>query len=178
VSRVSRSATRSASRLRRAEPVCSPGKVDAPPVWLYFLNSARSQKPPSQTPAVLGRRRLGTVFTSYLGMSRRLRYVPDGGALVEVTCRTLHSRYLLRPATGERLSTVSSTRASKRHRVGWHLFGLSVFLAVLLAASLRRCLFKSLQGDFQRRGDNTKRVSSAIPCSLFADSAGTYLGGI
>jgi hypothetical protein len=30
-------------------------------------------------------------------MSRRLRYVPDGGALVEVTCRTLHSRFLLRP---------------------------------------------------------------------------------
>jgi hypothetical protein len=30
-------------------------------------------------------------------MGRRLRYIPDGGALVEVTCRTLHSRYLLRP---------------------------------------------------------------------------------
>ena len=31
-------------------------------------------------------------------MSRRLRYIPDGGALVEVTCRTLHSRFLLRPS--------------------------------------------------------------------------------
>jgi hypothetical protein len=30
-------------------------------------------------------------------MSRRLRFIPDGGALVEVTCRTLHSRFLLRP---------------------------------------------------------------------------------
>ena len=30
-------------------------------------------------------------------MSRRLRYVPVGGALVEVTCRTIHSRFLLRP---------------------------------------------------------------------------------
>ena len=29
-------------------------------------------------------------------MSRRLRFIPDGGALVEVTTRTLHSRYLLR----------------------------------------------------------------------------------
>ncbi|MFL6235526.1 MAG: transposase [Thermoanaerobaculia bacterium] len=31
-------------------------------------------------------------------MSRRLRFIPDGGALVEVTCRTLHSRFLLRPS--------------------------------------------------------------------------------
>ena len=31
-------------------------------------------------------------------MSRRLRYIPEGGALVEVTCRTLHSRFLLRPS--------------------------------------------------------------------------------
>jgi putative transposase len=30
-------------------------------------------------------------------MSRRLRYIPEGGALVEVTCRTIHSRFLLRP---------------------------------------------------------------------------------
>ena len=30
-------------------------------------------------------------------MSRKLRYVPEGGGLVEVTCRTLHSRFLLRP---------------------------------------------------------------------------------
>jgi len=36
-------------------------------------------------------------------MSRRLRYIPEGGALVEVTCRTIHSRFLLRPgpATNE-----------------------------------------------------------------------------
>jgi putative transposase len=30
-------------------------------------------------------------------MARKLRYVPEGGALVEVTCRTLQSRFLLRP---------------------------------------------------------------------------------
>ncbi|HEY0553942.1 MAG TPA: transposase [Thermoanaerobaculia bacterium] len=30
-------------------------------------------------------------------MSRPLRFIPDGGALVEVTCRTLQSRFLLRP---------------------------------------------------------------------------------
>jgi hypothetical protein len=30
-------------------------------------------------------------------MSRRLRFIPDRGALVEVTSRALHSRFLLRP---------------------------------------------------------------------------------
>jgi REP element-mobilizing transposase RayT len=29
---------------------------------------------------------------------RRLRFIPEGGALVEVTCRTLQSRFLLRPS--------------------------------------------------------------------------------
>jgi REP element-mobilizing transposase RayT len=33
-------------------------------------------------------------------MSRRIRFIPDTGALVEVTDRTLHSRFLLRPAPG------------------------------------------------------------------------------
>ncbi len=31
-------------------------------------------------------------------MGRKLRYIPDGGALVEVTCRTLQGRPLLRPS--------------------------------------------------------------------------------
>jgi hypothetical protein len=31
-------------------------------------------------------------------MARKLRFVPEGGALVEVTCRTLHGRLLLRPS--------------------------------------------------------------------------------
>ena len=31
-------------------------------------------------------------------MSRKLRFVPEGGALVEVTCRTIQGRYLLRPS--------------------------------------------------------------------------------
>ena len=31
-------------------------------------------------------------------MSRHLRFVPDGGALVEVTCRTIQGRLLLRPS--------------------------------------------------------------------------------
>jgi hypothetical protein len=32
-------------------------------------------------------------------MGRKLRYIPDGGALVEVTCRTLQGRPLLRPSS-------------------------------------------------------------------------------
>jgi len=31
-------------------------------------------------------------------MARRLRFVPEGGALVEVTCRTVHGRFLLKPS--------------------------------------------------------------------------------
>jgi REP element-mobilizing transposase RayT len=31
-------------------------------------------------------------------MARRLRFVPEGGSLVEVTCRTIHGRFLLRPS--------------------------------------------------------------------------------
>jgi len=31
-------------------------------------------------------------------MSRKLRFVPEGGALVEVTCRTIQGRLLLRPS--------------------------------------------------------------------------------
>ena len=33
-------------------------------------------------------------------MSRRLRYIPPGGALVEITCRTIQGRLLLRPSAG------------------------------------------------------------------------------
>ena len=59
--------------------------------------SEGSLYPPSQTYTVLGRARFGGRFPSYSGMSRPLRFIPDGGALVEVTCRTLQSRFLLRP---------------------------------------------------------------------------------
>ncbi len=31
-------------------------------------------------------------------MARRLRFIPEGGALVEVTCRTVQRRFLLRPS--------------------------------------------------------------------------------
>jgi REP element-mobilizing transposase RayT len=53
--------------------------------------------PPSQTQARRAAQSFATCFPSYIGM-RRLRYVPEGGALVEVTCRTLQGRLLLRPS--------------------------------------------------------------------------------
>jgi putative transposase len=31
-------------------------------------------------------------------MSRRLRFIPEGGSLAEVTCRTVQGRHLLRPS--------------------------------------------------------------------------------
>jgi hypothetical protein len=57
-----------------------------------------SQNPPHKLKPRRGLARLEPDFPSYEGMSRRLRYVPEGGALVEVTCRTVHSRFLLRPS--------------------------------------------------------------------------------
>ena len=39
-----------------------------------------------------------SVFRLLLGMSRHLRFIPDGGALVEVTCRTVQGRLLLAPS--------------------------------------------------------------------------------
>jgi REP element-mobilizing transposase RayT len=38
------------------------------------------------------------VFRLFMGMSRHLRFVPEGGGLVEVTCRTIQGRFLLRPS--------------------------------------------------------------------------------
>jgi putative transposase len=51
-------------------------------------------------------------------MSRKLRFIPDQGALVEVTDRTLHSRFLLRP--GPQLNPIivgALVRAQRRYPV-------------------------------------------------------------
>ena len=60
-------------------------------------------------------------------MPRRLRYVPPGGALVEVTCRTLEARFLLRPSPLLREVTLGVLgRAQRLSGVAIHAF---VFLA-------------------------------------------------
>ena len=54
-------------------------------------------------------------------MARRLRHVPPGGALVEVTCRTVHGRMLLRPSA--LLSAVTRgvlARTARLHAVEVH----------------------------------------------------------
>ena len=42
--------------------------------------------------------RIALVLRLIEGMSRHLRFIPDGGALVEVTCRTIQGRLLLCPS--------------------------------------------------------------------------------
>src|SRR5882757_2767876 len=55
-------------------------------------------------------------FTSYWGMSRRIRFIPEDGALVEVTCRALHSRLLFRPSlTLNEIIIGALARAKHRH---------------------------------------------------------------
>ena len=51
-------------------------------------------------------------------MSRRIRFIPDGGALVEVTCRALHSRFLFRPGpTLDAIILGALARAQRRYAV-------------------------------------------------------------
>ena len=60
-------------------------------------------------------------------MARRLRFIPEGGALVEVTCRTIQGRYLLRPSKELRSITLGVlARAQSLHQVDLHAF---VFLS-------------------------------------------------
>ena len=60
-------------------------------------------------------------------MARRLRFIPDGGALVEVTCRTIQGRYLLRPSSELTSLTIGVlARAQRLYKVDLHAF---VFLS-------------------------------------------------
>ena len=60
-------------------------------------------------------------------MPRRLRFVPPGGALVEVTCRTVQGRLLLRPSFVLNAVTLGVlARAARRYEVEVHAY---VFLS-------------------------------------------------
>jgi putative transposase len=51
-------------------------------------------------------------------MSRRFRFIPEGGSLVEVTCRALHSRLLFRPSlTLNEIIVGTLARAKSRYPV-------------------------------------------------------------
>src|SRR3954462_6039379 len=67
-------------------------------------------------------------------MSRRIRFIPEGGALVEVTCRTLHSRLLLRPSPLMNQIIIGTlARAKQRHQVQVCFFvGVSNHMHLLL----------------------------------------------
>src|ERR1700712_4924120 len=47
-------------------------------------------------------------------MSRRLRFIPEGGALVEVTCRALHSRFLFCPSPMMNQIVIGALARAKR----------------------------------------------------------------
>jgi hypothetical protein len=47
-------------------------------------------------------------------VSRLLRFIPDGGSLVEVTCRSIHSRLLLRPGHPLNEIIIGALARSKR----------------------------------------------------------------
>lgn len=60
-------------------------------------------------------------------MSRRLRFIPEGGSLVEVTCRSVQGRFLLKPTAELRPLVIGVlARAQKLYPVEIHAF---VFLS-------------------------------------------------
>ena len=60
-------------------------------------------------------------------MARKLRFIPEGGALVEVTCRTVHGRLLLKPTEELRPIVIGIlARAQRLYPVELHAF---VFLS-------------------------------------------------
>lgn len=60
-------------------------------------------------------------------MGRRLRYIPPGGALVEVTCRVMQARFLLRPSPALRDLTLGVLGRGQR------LYGVGIIGFVFLS---------------------------------------------
>jgi putative transposase len=85
-------------------------------------------------------------------MSRRLRFIPDGGALVEVTCRALHSRLLFRPSLMLNQILIGAlARAKRRHGVRVIFFVcVSNHLHILLGVDDARQLARFM-GDFSSK---------------------------
>lgn len=54
-------------------------------------------------------------------MGRRIRYIPEGGALVEITSRTVGGRYLLKPSAEVNEAVVGVlARAQRFYEVPMH----------------------------------------------------------
>lgn len=60
-------------------------------------------------------------------MSRKLRFIPEGGALVEVTCRALHSRFLFCPSPMMNQIVIGALARAKR------LYGVRVCFFVCVS---------------------------------------------
>lgn len=75
-------------------------------------------------------------------MGRRIRHVPPGGALVEVTCRTIQGRLLLRPAPAlDEILIGTIGRAQRRYGVVIHaLYFLSNHYHLLISVQNARQL--------------------------------------
>lgn len=73
-------------------------------------------------------------------MSRPIRYIPEDGSLVEVTCRTIQARFLLRPSSALNEIVIGVLgRAQRRYQVACH--------AVVFASNHWHGLFTVVDAD-------------------------------
>jgi hypothetical protein len=122
-------------------------------------------------------------------MARRNRFIPDGGALVEVTCRTLQSKFLLTPSRELNEIIVGIlARAQRRHpvRVCGLTFLSSHFHLVLevdgteqlsryMAGRPRTRGLESRQGDRETYRLAREDLGSALPGDRDHRAAGRTL---
>jgi hypothetical protein len=77
----------------------------------------KSPSTPLANPSGSRTKKIRDRFSVFGGMSRRLRFIPEGGALVEVTSRALHSRHLFRPSPlVSQIIIGTLARAKRRHK--------------------------------------------------------------
>src|SRR4051794_976752 len=99
-----------------------------------------------------------------LGMSRQIRFIPEGGALVEVTHRALHSRLLFRPSPMLNQIIIGTlARAKRRYKVRVCFFvaasnHLHLYLDVDDAKQLGPCMAFLRPGHSEP--DSTREVLS------------------
>src|SRR5436190_1472198 len=95
-------------------------------------------------------------------MSRPLRYLPEGGSLVEVTCRTLHARFLLRPCPQWNQIAIGVLGRAQR------LYGVQIHLVSLLSnhfhilATFREEPPRGVRPPPLRRGGNDHALAAPL----------------
>ena len=107
-------------------------------------------------------------------MGRTLRHLPDPGAVVEITCRTVQRRFLLKPCEtlNDRILGVSG-RAMTMHPVDLHLFvAMSNHMHLILYARDSETIsgvMRYVNGNIAREAALPKRMRR--PC---CDKAGCH----